>query len=119
MFERKISMKTFEEFVKALETDETLKAKVKETLETGEVKAEEAKISALVKIAAENGYNVSTEDFSKQQADCQELDEDELNLVSGGETDYCPADYACDLLWNTCVISDECKGSHSCEDSVL
>lgn len=112
-------MKTFEEFMKDFETDETLKAKVKETLETGEVKTEEAKISALVKIAAENGYNVSVEDFAKQQASCQELDEDELQTVAGGSREPCAFDYVCLNAWNTCFVSDEvyigapgrCKGN--------
>ncbi len=100
-------MKTFEEFMKTLETDEVLKAKVKETLEGVEAKNEETKISALVKIAAENGYNVSIEDFSKQQASSQELDEDELQTVAGGSRELCAFDYICLVAWNTCLLSDE------------
>lgn len=100
-------MKTFEEFVKALETDDALKAKVKEAFEGAEVKNEEARISALVKTATDNGYNASTEDFAKYQADGKELDEDELKLVSGGAKDICLFSYICQLVWNTCYISDE------------
>ena len=100
-------MKTFEEFVKALETDDALKAKVKEAFSTVEVKSEEAKIATLVKIAAENGYNVSVEDFAKRQSACQELDEDELKLVSGGVKDICWFDYICSFIYNTCYFSEE------------
>ena len=100
-------MKTFEEFMKDLETYEALKAKVKKAVETADVKTEEAKISALVKIAAENGYNVSVEDFAKRQSACQELDEDELKLVSGGVKDICWFDYICTFIYNTCYFSEE------------
>ena len=99
-------MKTFEEFMKALETDDALKAKVKEAFEGAEVKNEEARISALVKTATDNGYNASTEDFAKYQSGSQVLDEDELSLVSAGEG-YCVFNYGCIIGWNTCAISNE------------
>ena len=70
----------------------------------------------LVKIAAENGYKVSTEDFAKRQSACQELDEDELELVSGGKG-WCLADYSCDAAWNVCVFSNECRGAHICNNA--
>ena len=100
-------MQTFEEFVKALETDDALKAKVKEAFEGAEVKNEEARISAIVKTATDNGYNASTEDFAKRQSACHELDEDELKLVSGGVKDICWFDYICTFIYNTCYFSEE------------
>lgn len=117
-------MKTFEEFVKALETDDALKAKVKEAFEGAEVKNEEARISALVKTATDNGFNVSVEDFAKRQSACQELDEDELKLVSAGKS-WCWFDYVCHRAWNTCYISNEasafdderCRDLMWCDDS--
>lgn len=92
--------------MKALETDDALKAKVKEAFEGAEVKNEEARISALVKTATDNGYNASTEDFAKRQSACHELDEDELKLVSAGKS-WCWFDYVCLRAWNTCAISNE------------
>ena len=100
-------MKTFEEFVKALKTDETLKAKVKEAFETAEAKSEEKKIALLVKIAGENDFSVSTEDFTKNQANCHELDEDELEMATGGSREACAFDYVCLNAWNTCFVSEE------------
>ena len=113
-------MKSFEDFLKAVETDDVLKTKVKEAFEGAEVKSGEEKISVLVKVAAENGYNVTTEDFAKKQADGKELDEDELTLVSGGK-ESCLFDYACALVWNSCLVNDEsfCTTlTESCKNNV-
>lgn len=115
-------MKTFEEFMKALETDDALKAKVKEALVSGEVKSEEAKIDMLVKIAAENGFNVSVEDFSKRQSAVRELDDDELKLITGAGVEFCFFDYGCGFVWNTCVVSDESVCNHlqtSCNNNLF
>lgn len=96
-------MKTFDEFLKALENDESLKAKVKEALGGAETENDEAKISALVKLAAENGYNVSTEDFVKQRSEGKELDDEELAIVSGGDdAELCMFDEYCAWTW-TCA----------------
>lgn len=112
-------MKTFAEFLKAFETDESLKSKLEKALENAKAKTDEAKISAIVKFATENGYNVKIEDFSRHQAEGKELDEEELMLVTGagkgkeetlcsGDVIYiCAADYACAWLWNTCRVSNE------------
>ena len=107
-------MKTFEEFVKALETDETLKAKFKAALENAEVKTEEAKIAILVKIATENGYNVRVEDFAKRQAEDHELDEDELGLVSGGY--FCNSSYG--ECGNTFKVHENCWFNDECDSAV-
>ena len=117
-------MKTFEEFMKALETDDALKTKGKEAFEGAEVKNEEAKIATLVRIATENGFNMSVEDFAKRQADCQELDDDELDLIVGGgrgtEEGRCNFDYVCALVWNTCRWSNEYQaGINLCNNSMM
>ena len=111
-------MKTFEEFLKAMETDSELKTKGFAMLEALEDKSEEAKLAAVVKLAQENGYDVSVEDFSAAQAGVQKLDDAELKLASGGyKMESCIANYRCGLIWNKCVFCDECLGIEDCETS--
>ena len=99
-------MKTFEEFLKAMQTDSELKAKGLAALEALEEKSEEAKLAALVKLAQENGYDVSVEDFSAAQAGVQKLDDAELKLASGGEQKNpffaCGFNDECALAWHFC-----------------
>ena len=99
-------MKTFEEFLKAMETDSELKAKGVAALEALEEKNEETKVAVLVKLAQENGYDVSVEDFSAAQAGVQKLDDAELKLASGGEQESpffsCGFNDECGFAWNTC-----------------
>ena len=91
-------MKTFEEFLKAMQTDSELKAKGLAALEALEEKSEEAKLAALVKLAQETGYDVSVEDFSAAKAGTQKLDDAELKLASGGGN----------IPFFDCFTNDEC-----------
>lgn len=97
-------MKTFEEFLKAMETDSELKAKGLAALEALEEKSEEAKLAAVVKLAQENGYDVSVEDFSAAQAGVQKLDAAELKLASGGKIPFfeCGTNNECCLVYHIC-----------------
>lgn len=105
-----MNTKTFEEFMKAIKTDDALKDKVKDAFVSGEAKSEEAKIDMLVRIATENGFNVSVEDFSKRMSANRELDDDELKLVTGAGEGSCFYDYGCVFVLNTCEISNESTG---------
>lgn len=112
-------MKNFEEFRRGMETDEEFVAKAFALLEG--VTDKQARVELLVKFAAENGYNVSVEDFTRAEAGNHEISEEELELVSGGGgngTEWCWGDYGCRVAWNTCIVDDECfSGTYECKTS--
>lgn len=119
-------MKTFEEFLKAMETDAELKAKGFAALEALEDQSEEAKLAAMVKLAQDNGYDVAVEDFSSYFASAKKLNEDELKVVDGGLGRYrytvkkCTVDYVCDHIWNRCAFANECLGAdYGCEKAMI
>lgn len=111
-------MKTFTDFQRDMETDEELKTKISSALTGMDIKDEQTKIDFLTRIAAENGYNVSVEDFTGSLAGKQLLDEGELNLVSGGNERSCLAIYGCYAVLNICIYSNECYNGSTCERNI-
>ena len=120
-------MKTFEEFQKAMETDPKVLEAAKKAFAGIAESNKNARIDAVVKIANEFGYDVSTEDFAKEEAKLAaregKLDEKEFELVAGGmghdrKKDQCFLDYLCYTVWNTCHTSNQCFEGLDCHRSI-
>lgn len=91
------SLRKFEE---ALVSDPELRNKldlaVKEAMESGDCKTDG---EALSKAAASLGYEISFAELERMEAENEELDLDELEQVSGGES-------YCSFFWHT-AMEDE------------
>ena len=74
---------------------ESFDAAVKRIAEAGEATSDG---DALVKAAAELGYNLSMGELERLYADSQELSDEELDAISGGRDCICLADYYCFTL---------------------
>lgn len=110
-------MKTFDNFIEDMETNKELIQKANVLLTN--CSNEETKIELTVQFAIENGYDVTVEDFVKKEASKYELNDEELNLVTGGGkgNESCWVDYACMAAFHSCHIIDECIYEHKCDDN--
>lgn len=108
-------MKTIDEFMKALETDESLKVQLEAMAKDLNKTEPLFEVDILVKLAEKNGYQVTVEEVSKIIADSHELDESELDLVTGGRSNVCFKDDMCSLVYNSkCSFDYSCTNNYKC-----
>ncbi|MDO4503451.1 MAG: hypothetical protein Q4D06_09825 [Coriobacteriia bacterium] len=75
-----------------------------------------ARAESLAAFAKEHGYELDSEELSLASATNREVDEDALKAVAGGGRGWCFANYACQNIWNSCTVSNECFSEQTCKD---
>ena len=96
-------MKSFKEFQIAMNTDENFKKELLAYIETKAPSNDAEYTKCIADFALEKGYDVTVEQLSMKKAAERELDEDELDIISGGS--------ACESTWQfgeNCWSSDRC-----------
>ena len=91
------NIKAFEAALKEnKELQETFKAAKKRIAENKEA-ASDAEL--LVKAAAEVGFVLTVAEIDRAMAEAQELNDEELEIVSGGGSGWCWKDYGCVIIF--------------------
>ena len=118
------------DFWKDLSENEELKAELKAEFSKEDAAAGKddliRKIDIIAEFARKKGYPFEDEDLelAKAKAVKMELSDEELEKIAGGASEqemkqYCFADYLCALVWNHCVVSNECSdGLWMCDSAV-
>ncbi|MDO4503315.1 MAG: Nif11-like leader peptide family natural product precursor [Coriobacteriia bacterium] len=94
---------------------EALATRMKEQ-PTSEEDHQAADLEALVAFAREHGYQLEAEDLALQTATNREVDDAQLDTVSGGGRGSCMFKFGCILSLMNCFISDECSALPYCND---
>lgn len=101
----------FQQFLKVLEEDEAFRAELAAFLEERKPDNVEARYAATIEFAAAKGYTVTVEELSAEQAVNRELDDDELDAVSGaGDNPQCSDGFKDD---ENCMWNDKCNHVHN------
>lgn len=79
-------------------------------------KSEEEILEATARFAKQKGYEFEAEDLTHAKAAIREISDDELDQIAGGGAQMCAVNYGCDVVFNTCDLSNECSGSHRCNE---
>lgn len=88
-----VGLKAFEE---ALKADEALRRRYEEAIK--DAMEASSGVEAIRGVAAELGFELSLEELEQTLAECQELDDSELESVAGGDEDipeFCTLAYYC------------------------
>ncbi|MDO4503452.1 MAG: Nif11 family protein [Coriobacteriia bacterium] len=102
------------ELAKALEE---LTPQVEEAAKADDPAAARAEI--LAAFAKEHGYELDPEELSLASATNREVDDKTLSDVAGGGRGWCFANYACEFVWNSCAVTNECFQNMNCKDRAL
>ncbi|MDO4503311.1 MAG: hypothetical protein Q4D06_09065 [Coriobacteriia bacterium] len=79
--------------------------------------SDEEELEFLTSFATEHGYEVEPEELSLAIATNRDVDDSALaNIAGGSGKGWCAALWACLLVLNNCVVSDECRYNESCDD---
>lgn len=103
-------MKSFEEFIKAGE-DKAKHDELAAFIEAKKPANDEEYYQFIVQYAREKGYDVTIEQFAKKKALDRELDESELDKITGGGCFYIDRGDNCSSTYNyheNCFFNDLC-----------
>ena len=107
-------------FEKDLQGSEELRSKFEAELKRiAEAKKAQSDAEAITKAAKALGYDIPVSDIEKSMAESSELDQDELESVSGGVGGkWCVSDYACYLAYEhdteNVNTEDACYKDYKC-----
>ena len=101
----------YKDFIESLSSDSAFRDELKAFLESKKPENEEAKVNATVEFAAAKGYTVCVEELSAAKAAARELDDEELDAVSGGSIldDICLPNDSCAKIWHYYKKHEECS----------
>ena len=102
-------MATYKEFEEALKADEGLMARFTKLAKEYDPKDEEEAIEAKCAVAAKLGFDVPASEFKLAQLATQELDDEQLDMVAGGDNPNCLGSYqhCSEIEW--CFVDWDCK----------
>lgn len=95
------------QFCEKVETDQTMRSEYKEFLREKNPENQEAAYEAIVEFGASKGYDFTVEEFITEKViPCRQLDENELQNVSGGDAGPCSGNQGpCEVTNQRCFDS--------------